>query len=144
VTTGFRETLAWEAVQPGDALDPLVFPLTYRNLIIDASGTRDLYPIHHDRDFARSQGQRDVFINTMMYEGLFGRLITDWAGPEAFLRRLKFAMRAPNCPGDTITSRAWVVAKYERDGDKLVDVEAHLDNQLEPDTTIAHMTVLLH
>jgi len=137
------ETVRWQDVEEGQELDSVTFPLTLRSLIIDASGTRDLYPIHHDREFAKTNGARDIFVNTMFYEGLFGRIVTDWAGPEAFLRRLRFTMQAPNCPGDTITSRAWVVKKYEQAGEKLLDIEAHLDNQLGPDTTIAQMTVQL-
>ena len=79
----------------------------------------------------------------MFYEGLFGRLATDWAGPEAFLRKLRFHMRSPNCLGDTITSHGSVVRAYEADGAKLVDLEIHLDNQLGPDATLAHLTVEL-
>lgn len=136
-------TLRWDDVREGQELTSVTFPLTLRNLMIDVSGTRDLYPIHHDRDFARQNGARDVFVNTMFYQGLFGRIVTDWAGPEAFLRKLRFQMRLPNCPGDVITSRAWITRKYEHDGQRLLDIEARLDNQLSPDTTIASMTVEL-
>jgi acyl dehydratase len=136
-------TLNWDAVKEGDQMTSVSFPLTLRNLMIDVAGTRDLYPIHHDREFAKKNGARDIFVNTMFYEGLFGRILTDWAGPESFLRRLRFAMRQPNCPGDTITSRGWVVKKYEKDGEKLLDVEVHLDNELGQDATIAQMTVQL-
>jgi acyl dehydratase len=134
-------TRSWDEVQEGDELTSVSFPLTLRNLMIDVAGTRDLYPIHHDREFAKANNARDIFVNTMFYEGLFGRILTDWAGPEAFLRRLRFAMRAPNCPGDTITSRGWVVRKYTDGDEKLLDVEVHLDNQLGQDATIANMTV---
>ena len=79
----------------------------------------------------------------MFYEGLFGRLATDWAGPESFLRRLRFVMRGPNCLGDTITSRGWVVRKYEEAGTKHVELEIHLDNQLESDATVANLTLEL-
>jgi acyl dehydratase len=136
-------TLRWEDVVEGQEVTSVTFPLTLRTLMIDVAGTRDLYPIHHDREFAKKNNARDIFVNTMFYEGLFGRILTDWAGPEAFLRKMRFAMRAPNCPGDTITSRGWVVRKYEQDGEKLLDVEVHLDNQLGQDATIAWMTVQL-
>jgi len=136
-------TRNWDDIQEGDELSSVSFPLTLRNLMIDVAGTRDLYPIHHDREFAKKNNARDIFVNTMFYEGLFGRIVTDWAGPEAFLRKMLFTMRSPNCPGDTITSRGTVVKKYTRDGEKLLDVEVHLDNQLGPDATIANMTVQL-
>lgn len=136
-------TLRWDDVQEGQALTSVTFPLTLRNLMIDVAGTRDLYPIHHDREFAKRNNARDIFVNTMFYEGLFGRIVTDWAGPEAFLRKMRFTMRAPNCPGDTITSRGQVVRKYTNGDERLLDVEVHLDNQLGPDATIAQMTVQL-
>ena len=58
-------------------------------------------------------------------------------------RKLRFVMKLPNCPGDTITSRGWVVKKYTKDGERLLDLEIHLDNQLGPDTTIANASVQL-
>jgi acyl dehydratase len=136
-------TREWASVADGERLDTLTVRVTLRKLIIDVAGTRDLYPIHHDRDFAKANGARDIFVNTMFYEALFGRIATDWAGPEAFLRKLAFTMRSPNCLGDTITSRAWVLQKHEATGEKLVDLEVRLDNQLESDVTVAQMSVQL-
>lgn len=133
----------WDAVTTGDTLDVVTFPLAMRNMVIDAAGTRDLNPIHHDREFAQRNNARDIFVNTMFYDALFGRIVTDWAGPEAMLRRLKFTMRAPNHVGDTITSRGWVTKKYEQDGSRLLDVEVHLDNQEVASATVAEMTVEL-
>ncbi len=140
--TGFQ-TLDWDDVNEGDEVTSVTFPISLRTLMIDVAGTRDLYPIHHAREFAKKNGARDIFVNTMFYEGLFGRIATDWAGPEAFLRRLRFAMKSPNCLGDTMTSRGWVTKKYEERGEKLLDLEIHLDNQLEADATVANLTLQL-
>lgn len=137
------ETRRWDDVREGDAIGSITFPVTLRTLMIDVAGTRDLYPIHHDREFAKASGARDIFVNTMFYEGLFGRLATDWAGPEAFLRRLRFTMKSPNCLGDTITSRGDVSRKYEAEGQRLLDLEIHLDNQHGPDATVANLTLEL-
>lgn len=134
-------TLDWNSINDGEQITSITFPISLRTLMIDVAGTRDLYPIHHDREFAKKAGVRDIFVNTMFYEALFGRIVTDWAGPEAFLRKLRFAMKSPNCLGDTITSRGWVSRKYEEDGRKLLDLEIHLDNQLQPDATVANVTV---
>ena len=136
-------TLDWAGVNEGDELINLTFPISMRTLMIDVAGTRDLYPIHHDREFAKGNGARDIFVNTMFYEGLFGRIATDWAGPEAFLRKLRFSMKSPNCLGDVMTSRGWVTKKYEDDGKKLIDLEIHLDNQLGPSATVASLTIEL-
>ena len=143
VSVGEFVTRRWDDVHEGDELGSTTLDVTMRRLMMDVSGTRDLYPIHHDREFAKNNGARDIFVNTMFYEGLFGRLATDWAGPEAFLRKLRFSMNAPNCLGDTITSRGWVVRPYVDDGARLVDLEIHLDNQLGPDATVAYLTIEL-
>jgi 3-oxo-4,17-pregnadiene-20-carboxyl-CoA hydratase beta subunit len=143
MSVGEFVTRPWEDVHEGDQLGSTTLEVTMRRLMMDVSGTRDLYPIHHDREFAKKNGARDIFVNTMFYEGFFGRLATDWAGPEAFLRKLRFSMNAPNCLGDTITSRGWVVRTWMDDGVRLVDLEIHLDNQLGPDATVAYLTVEL-
>jgi acyl dehydratase len=143
VTVGEFVNKRFDDVHEGDEIGSATLDVSMRRLMMDVSGTRDIYPIHHDRDFAKGNGARDIFVNTMFYEGLFGRLATDWAGPEAFLRKLRFRMNSPNCLGDTITSRGWVVRTYEEDGAHLVDMEIHLDNQLGPDATVAHLTLEL-
>ncbi len=135
--------LSWDSVQEGDELPRLTFgPVTVTHLVKDAAGTRDLYPIHHDREFARANGARDIFFNTMWYQGFIGRYVTtEWAGHEALVRRLAFSMRGPSCPGDVITARGTVLKKYQQDGRKLVDLDVRLDNQLAPDQVIASVTV---
>ncbi len=153
--------LSWDSVQEGDELPRLTFgPVTVTHLVKDAAGTRDLYPIHHDREFARANGTRDlypihhdrefarangardIFFNTMWYQGFIGRYVTtEWAGHEALVRRLAFSMRGPSCPGDVITARGTVLKKYQQDGRKLVDLDVRLDNQLAPDQVIASVTV---
>jgi acyl dehydratase len=137
-------SLSWEQVAEGEALPGLEFgPISVTTQAMDVAGTRDLYPIHHDRDFAKAAGARDIFLNTMWYQGLLGRYVTDWAGPESFLRKLGFDMRGTNCPGDTLQVRGTVTRKYEQDGQKLADLDVRIDNQLQPDTVVARITVEL-
>lgn len=134
----------WDTVNEGDDLPPLEFgPVTVTHLAKDVAGTRDLYPIHHDREFARANGARDIFFNTMWYQGFLGRYVTEWGGHESLVRKLTFHMRGTNCPGDLITARGTVVKKYEQDGRKLVDLDVRLDNQLGPDQVVAQITLEL-
>ena len=39
-------------------------------------------PVHHDKAAAQAQGMQDVFMNILTTNGLVGRYVTDWAGPE--------------------------------------------------------------
>ena len=138
------ENRDWENVSEGNDMPPLEFgPITMTTQVMDASGTRDLYPIHHDREFAKEAGARDIFLNTMWYQGLLGRFVNEWGGPESFLRKLSFDMRATNCPGDTLTVHGKVMKKYEDEGQKLVDLDVRIDNQDDSDTVTARITLEL-
>ena len=134
-------TPAWDDLAEGTELPPLPFEVTLTTLAKDVAGTRDIYPIHHDPGFAKNKGARDIFLNTMWYQGLLGRYVTDWAGAESFVRKLGFDMRGTNGPGDSLTVRGTVLRTHERDGMKLVDLEVHIDNQLQAGTVVAQITV---
>lgn len=138
------ENRDWGQVRDGEQLPELEFgPVTVTTQAMDVAGTRDLYPIHHDRDFAKQNGARDIFLNTMWYQGLLGRYVNEWGGPESFLRKLGFDMRGTNCPGDTLRVHGEVTKKYEEEGRKLADLDVRIDNQTEPDTVVARITVEL-
>ena len=138
------ENRSWASVQTGDELPAVSFgPVTISQLVRDAYGTRDLYPIHHDREFARANGHRDSFLNTMWYHGFFGRLLTtEWAGHEAVVRALSFRMLKPGCLGDTLTGHGTVTRLYEEEGRKLADVDLRIDNSTSgPTSTVGRATV---
>lgn len=136
--------IAWADVSDGQELPPLTFPVTYRTLALDVAGTRDIYPIHHDPVFARANGVRDIFLNTMWYQGLIGRFITDWGGPESFLRKLSISMRAHGCPGDVLTVYGTVSRVHRAEGGLgLVDVDIRIDNNGYTGAVVASVTVEL-
>src|SRR5262249_41686500 len=98
------------ALKVGDALPPLEVPLTRTFIVAAALATRDYQDVHHDPDAARQRGAPDVFMNIMTTNGLVGRFVTDWAGPDAQLTRVKIRLGVPNYPGDTMTLTGTVSA----------------------------------
>ena len=117
------ETAKPQPAQAGDDRDTgrewlpeVVLPVTLRLCVHDAAATRDYFPGHHDRDYARAQNARDVYLNTMFFHGFVDRVVTDWAGPEATVRTRRLRMVAPVCVGDTIRTRSWVLGR-RTDGD---------------------------
>jgi hypothetical protein len=134
----------WDDVGEGDAIAPLTVDVTYTTLAMDVAGTRDFYPLHHDPVVARASGAPDIFLNTMWYQGIVGRYVTDWGGSEAFLRRLRVDMRAHCCPGDQLTVHGTVVRRH-RDAEQrlLVDLDVRIDRHDHPDAVVAAVTVEL-
>jgi len=139
-----RRSREWADVSVGEELEPLTFEVTRSTLAKDVVGTRDLYPIHHDHEFARANGARDIFLNTMWYQGLVGRFVNEWGGYESFLRRLSVQMQAHGCPGDVLTVRGTVTAvRRDEAGRGLIDIEVAIANRDRDDAVVAKVTVEL-
>jgi len=133
----------WEEVKEGETLPGFSLELTMTRMVQQVSGTQDFYPIHHDRDFARSGGHPDIFVNTAFTRAALCRLLTDWAGPAGFVKRLGFQMRRYHLLGDTMQVRGKVVKKYRQDGRGCVDLEVWAENPREgiatPGTATVHL-----
>ena len=69
-------------------------PLTTTQIVAGALATRDLYPVHHDRDFARAHGSRDMLMSIPTTCGLLARIVGEWTSA-ARLVTLKVRLRAP-------------------------------------------------
>lgn len=102
-------------VQVGDELPPLEIPLTTSLIVGGALASRDFTPVHHDRAAAQAAGMQDVFMNILTTNGLLGRYVTDWAGPNAAIRGISVKLGAPNLPGDTMTLSGSVASKEEQE-----------------------------
>ena len=90
-------------VQIGDALPELKIPLTTSLIVSGALVSRDFTPVHHDKAAAQAAGMPDVFMNILTTNGLVGRYVTDWAGPDATIRNVKIKLGTPNSAGDSMT-----------------------------------------
>ncbi len=124
-------TLRYDEITVGDELSELVLPLTPTLTISTAIASRDYQDVHHDRDLAVARGSKDIFMNILTTNGFVGRFITDWAGPEALLRKVDIRLGAPNYPGDTMTLRGSVAEK----ADGVVTITVVGQNELGPHVT---------
>ena len=106
-------------VNVGDSLPELPIPLTTSLIVAGAVASRDFTPVHHDKSAAQAAGMQDVFMNILTTNGLVGRFVSDWAGPNALIRHVKIRLGTPNLPGDTMTLTGSVTSK---EGD-VVEVE---------------------
>ncbi len=123
-------TLGAGEVKAGDALAPCLVPITTTRIVAGAIASRDYQDVHHDRDLAKLRGSPDIFMNILTTSGLSARYVTDWAGPEALLRRLSLRLGAPNYPGDAMLLSGRVSA-VERAGEGArVDVAFEGRNRL--------------
>lgn len=124
-----RAPRCWEDVRQGEVIPEVVMPVTLSLCVLDAAATRDFFPGHHDRDYARGQNVRDVYLNTMFFHGFVDRVAGDWAGAAAWLLRRRLDMNLPVCVGDTMRTRAHVIRHYQEEEHGLVDVEVEVSTE---------------
>jgi hypothetical protein len=94
----------------GLALPELVIDVTPTFVVASAIATRDFQDVHHDRDKAIARGGKDIFINILTTTGLVQRYVTDWAGPQALVRKVAIRLGVPCYAGDTLTLSGRAVA----------------------------------
>ena len=90
-------------VEAGQVLPELVIDVTPTFVVAGAIATRDFQDVHHDRARAVERGGTDIFVNILTTTGLVQRYVTDWAGPEALVRKIAIRLGAPCYAGDTLT-----------------------------------------
>jgi acyl dehydratase len=115
-------TLAFNAVDVGDEVTPMDVPVTTTLIVAGAIASRDYMPVHHDRDFANSQGSKDIFMNILTTNGLCVKFLHDWAGPEAMVTKLSIRLGVPAYPNDPLHFTGSVTGKTSGDGEGLVEV----------------------
>jgi acyl dehydratase len=123
-----RTTLDWNTIRVGDAITPLRIDVTATVVVAGAIASRDFMPVHHDRDYANSQGSPNIFMNILTDTGYCSRFLTDWAGPEAMVRRVAIRLGVPAYAGSVLEYAGTVTGKSQLDDEGLVEVEFRATN----------------
>lgn len=100
-------------VEVGTELPPLAVPLTRTVIVATAIASRDYQDVHHDPTLAEQRGSKDIFMNILTTNGFVGRFITDWAGPDATIKKVSIRLGVPNYPGDTMTLTGHITDKAD-------------------------------
>jgi len=116
------KTRSVASVAVGDKLPELAVDITRTLIVSTAIASRDYQDVHHDHEAARRKGSPDIFMNILTTNGLVGRFVTDWAGPEARLRRVNIRLGVPNYPGDKMVLSGIVAARDAASGEVEVEV----------------------
>lgn len=92
-----------DEVEVGQELPELRKHIGSVQLVAYAAATWDLFRYHYDVEFAKSQGMAAPIADGQMFGAYLAQLILDWAGPNAFLRRLSMRYKSLVHPGDEVS-----------------------------------------
>ncbi len=126
-------------IRVGAVLPELTIDITAKLIVGGAIASRDFQNVHHDKAAAQALGSPDIFMNILTTNGLVGRYVTDWAGPDARLGAVNIRLGAPNFPGDRMTFSGCVDSVDAESGTVVVALAGR--NQLGDHVT---GTVTLH
>lgn len=126
-------SLDWHEITVPAELPEIVEEISYERVVMNAGATWDYFPGHYDPEYAKSQGNPTIFINTMHVAGFVDRVATDWAGPYSRVVRRKIRLLGSIYAGDTMIGRGRVVDKRcDTSSDTpryFVDLEVAVSNQ---------------
>ena len=122
-------SLRGSEISIGDELPPFELPVTSTVIVAGAIASRDFMPAHHDSEYARSQGAPDMFMNILTTNGYVARFITDWAGPEAMIRKIAIRLGAPAVPGQPLRFTGQVTQTSKEGDEVVVEVAIRAGNE---------------
>ncbi len=130
MTVRHTDSLRSSEIAVGDELPPFELPVTSTVIVAGAIASRDFMPAHHDAEFARAQGAPDMFMNILTTNGYVARFITDWAGPEAMIRKIAIRLGAPAIPGQPLRFTGQVSQTSQQGDECVVEVAIRAANEL--------------
>jgi acyl dehydratase len=130
VTNGPRTSLRCTEIAAGDELPLFELPVTSTVIVAGAIASRDFMPAHHDAEFAKAQGAPDMFMNILTTNGYVARFITDWAGPEAMIRKISIRLGAPAIPGQPLRFTGQVTRTSAEGEECVIEVAVRAANDL--------------
>jgi acyl dehydratase len=119
----------------GEKLPPFDLALTATRIVAGAIASRDFMPVHHDAEYARSQGAPDLFMNILTTNGYLSRYVTDWAGPETVVRRIDVKLGAPAVPHQTLSFAGQVGSEVREGDERVLEVAVSATTDLGPHAT---------
>mgnify|MGYP001255445800 CR=1 FL=1 len=124
------QTLRPGDVSVGDELPGFELPVTSTIIVAGAIASRDFMPVHHDADYARAQGAPHMFMNILSTNGYVARYVTDWAGPEAMVKKIAIRLGAPAIPGQPLRFSGRVLQKTDGALECLIELAVRAANDL--------------
>jgi hypothetical protein len=125
-----RTSLKASDIKVGDAIKPMDIKLTHTIVTATAIASMDFMPVHHDKDYALSQFAPDAFLNILSSNGFVSKFLTDWAGPETWVKKINVKLGVPAVPHQVLRFSGEVLAKNIVGDECVIDVSVKASNDI--------------
>ncbi|MFN0089980.1 MAG: MaoC family dehydratase [Acidimicrobiales bacterium] len=100
----------------GERLPDLVRTIELADMVAYGGATWDWHRLHYDQAYVAARGLAAPVVDGQMLGALLAEQALDWAGPRAFVRRLRFRLRSMVAAGETVRCEAVVAGLSGEDG----------------------------
>ena len=100
-----------EDINVGDTLPPLHFDIDMASLVMYAGATWDFHRMHYDADYAATVGLSGPVMDGQMVGALLARVLMQWGGENAFVKRLNYRQGAMVFIGEKLVIGGTVMNK---------------------------------
>jgi acyl dehydratase len=133
----------YDDVKEGTEIPQLKKNASTQQLVMWAAGSGDFYQVHYDLPFAKSTGLDNIIVHGALKHAFLGQMLHDWIGNEGKIVKFGCSYRGMDFPDQDLVCHGLVTKKYEKDGQKLVDLEIWTENPEGRKTSPGTATVAL-
>jgi len=126
-----QDRLRWENTSVMAEIPELVVCPDSAQVFMFSAITWNRHHIHYSRDAAISEGLPDIVVQRGLIGNFLARLITNWVGDSAELRRLRWKVIRSALPGSDIVCRGVVKEKVDSAEEKYLLCEVTASDRNE-------------
>ena len=126
-----QDKLCWESISVNTQIPELIVRPDYTQVFLFSAITWNRHHIHYNKDAALSEGLPDVVVQRALIGNFFARLITNWIGGIAELRRLTWKVTRSALPGKEIVCRGTIKERMDSQDEKYLICEVTASNNNE-------------
>ncbi len=124
-----QDKLCWENISETTQIPELTVCPDHTQVFMFSAVTWNRHHIHYSKDAAISDGLPDIVVQRALIGNFLARLITDWIGDGAELRKLAWKVIRSALPGKDIVCRGKVKERIDSEGEKYVVCEVTASNE---------------
>jgi hydroxyacyl-ACP dehydratase HTD2-like protein with hotdog domain len=124
-----RDNLCWEKISATTQIPELAVCPDYVQVFMFSANTWNRHYIHYNKDAAIREGLPDIVVQRGLIGNFLARLITNWIGDSAELRKLAWKVTRSALPGREIVCRGKIKEKIESEEEKYLICEVTVLNE---------------
>lgn len=132
----------WENVSVTTQIPELVVCPDHTQVFMFSAVTWNRHHIHYSKDAAISEGLPDIVVQRALIGNFLARLITNWIGDTAELRKIAWKVTRSALPEKDIVCRGRIKEKIDSEDEKYLICEVTASNENEELIASGDVTVV--